>query len=187
MDKRAAKTRNALVEAMVELVREKGFDALKLGEILAAAGVGRSTFYGHYEGKDAFLVTSFVDMIARIEKAEVEHFGMDAVALLPAASLLHHVADYRDFAVKLAQSAAFDATMAAGEEKLRAVALQRLSRKCPSMSAEARGRTAVFVASAFIGIVRWWIKRGVDGDWRELETQFTRMVDAGLAAMNSQV
>lgn len=182
MDRRAAKTRNALVDAMVALVKLRGFDALKLSEILAEAGVGRSTFYGHYEGKDAFLVSSFVDMIARTDQGEVQHFGMDAVGLLPTAPLLHHVAEYREFAVSLAQSAAFDATMAAGEEKLRAVALHRLARKYPAMSPEERSRAAVFAASAFIGLVRWWIRRGVDADWQQLDAQFTRMIKSGLTA-----
>lgn len=49
------RTKAALFDAFVELVLERRYDQLKVADIIARAGVGRSTFYEHYEGKDDLL------------------------------------------------------------------------------------------------------------------------------------
>lgn len=49
------RTKAALFDAFVELVLERRYDQLKVADIIARAGVGRSTFYEHYESKDGLL------------------------------------------------------------------------------------------------------------------------------------
>ena len=57
-DKRAQKTRQALLGAFFGLVLERRYDELKVRDILERAGVGRSTFYEHFSSKDAILASS---------------------------------------------------------------------------------------------------------------------------------
>jgi AcrR family transcriptional regulator len=78
--------RRALVDAFVALVLERRYDQLKVRDIIARAGVGRSTFYEHYEGKDELLqeglsgpFSVLADMITERHdpaalRATVEHF-----------------------------------------------------------------------------------------------------------------
>jgi AcrR family transcriptional regulator len=55
-DRRTARTRQALEDAFVALLREKHYDAIAIHEITDRANVGRSTFYLHYPSKlDLFL------------------------------------------------------------------------------------------------------------------------------------
>ena len=54
-DRRVQKTRKFLQEALIELVAEKGYDAITVREILDRADVGRSTFYAHFQDKDKLL------------------------------------------------------------------------------------------------------------------------------------
>jgi AcrR family transcriptional regulator len=180
MDARAVRTRSALVDAMVLLVKEKGFDQLRLNEILAEADVGRSTFYGHFTDKDDLLISSFVGMIDMTDKAEVEHYRGAVPFVLPSASLLHHIQEFSDFAQKIAASELFDAQMEAGEHKLRAIAERRIGALYPQISGPERKRAAVFVAGAFIGMVKWWMRRGLREDWRGLDRTFRAMVETGL-------
>ncbi len=49
------RTRRALFDAFVELVLERRYDWIKIADIVTRAGVGRSTFYEHYQGKDELL------------------------------------------------------------------------------------------------------------------------------------
>ncbi|WP_310539419.1 TetR/AcrR family transcriptional regulator [Phenylobacterium sp.] len=49
------RTKAALFDAFIELVLERRYDQLRVADIIARAGVGRSTFYEHYEGKDDLL------------------------------------------------------------------------------------------------------------------------------------
>ena len=59
-DLRIIKTKKVLYMALVDLMREKTFEEIKVSEICARALVNRSTFYAHYEDKYEFLV-DFLD------------------------------------------------------------------------------------------------------------------------------
>ena len=54
-DRRVRRTDQALVRALIELILERGFDALTVSEITERADVGRSTFYKHYADKEDLL------------------------------------------------------------------------------------------------------------------------------------
>lgn len=62
IDRRIAKTRLALRDAMMRLLPERGWDELNIQEICAQANVGRSTFYIHYRSKDDLLAESLNDL-----------------------------------------------------------------------------------------------------------------------------
>lgn len=55
-DRRVKRTRQQLKEAMLSLIREKGFEAMTVQDIIDRADVGRSTFYAHFGGKEDLLV-----------------------------------------------------------------------------------------------------------------------------------
>jgi AcrR family transcriptional regulator len=58
-DRRVLRTRAALRQALMELIREKGYDALTVEEITQHANLGRATFYLHYRDKDDLLLEEF--------------------------------------------------------------------------------------------------------------------------------
>lgn len=57
-DKRVERTREALFGAFFELVLSVPYGEIKVDDILARSGVGRSTFYEHFSGKDDILSAS---------------------------------------------------------------------------------------------------------------------------------
>lgn len=56
VDRRIQKTKKYLAEALLQLIGEKGYDAVTVQDIIDRADVGRSTFYSHYENKEQLLV-----------------------------------------------------------------------------------------------------------------------------------
>ena len=58
IDRRSARTRQALTSAFVELILTRGYEAVTVADIIERANVGRSTFYLHYAGKEALLAAS---------------------------------------------------------------------------------------------------------------------------------
>lgn len=52
---RSVDTRAAIVRAATALWAEKGYDSTTVEEICAAAGIGRSTYYFHFESKEQLL------------------------------------------------------------------------------------------------------------------------------------
>jgi AcrR family transcriptional regulator len=57
-DLRIRRTHKFLQEAMIELITEKGFDTLTVGDIAERAMINRATFYRHYQDK--------YDLVAKI-------------------------------------------------------------------------------------------------------------------------
>jgi len=55
MDRRQLKTRKAIFNAFQTLLKKKRYERITVGEIIEAADVGRSTFYAHFETKEALL------------------------------------------------------------------------------------------------------------------------------------
>lgn len=55
-DRRVQRTRQLLHKALIELVQEKGFDAITIQDITERANLGRTTFYLHYPGKEELML-----------------------------------------------------------------------------------------------------------------------------------
>jgi hypothetical protein len=62
IDRRIARTRLALRDALLELLAVKCWDDIGIHEICTHANVGRSTFYIHFQGKDELLLESMNDL-----------------------------------------------------------------------------------------------------------------------------
>src|SRR5215467_7842704 len=52
IDRRVARTRRMLHQALLSLILEKGYEAISVEDICNRANVGRSTFYAHFTSKD---------------------------------------------------------------------------------------------------------------------------------------
>lgn len=58
-DRRSQRTRDALRDALLELMTELGWDGVSVQNLCERANVGRSTFYLHYTSKDELLQDGF--------------------------------------------------------------------------------------------------------------------------------
>ena len=63
-DPRRRRTRDALQSAFILLALERRYHEIHIDDILKASGVGRSTFYVHFAGKDALLAASMGDALS---------------------------------------------------------------------------------------------------------------------------
>lgn len=50
-DLRVIRTKESIRHALVELINEKGFEAIKVKDITTRAKINRGTFYAHYQDK----------------------------------------------------------------------------------------------------------------------------------------
>lgn len=62
LDRRVARTRRALGNAIIELALESGYDKISIRDLTEHADIGYATFYRHYKSKDE-LLTSYLSAI----------------------------------------------------------------------------------------------------------------------------
>ncbi|WP_242219747.1 TetR/AcrR family transcriptional regulator [Bacillus cereus group sp. BfR-BA-01380] len=63
-DPRVKRTRQAIRDALISLIHEKGFDSITVQDIAEKATVNRATFYSHYYDKYDLLDKSTEEMLA---------------------------------------------------------------------------------------------------------------------------
>ena len=66
VDLRVRRTQMVLREALIDLIEEKGFDAVTVGDIAQRAMVNRTTFYRHYPDKYALVTGIFEEAVNQI-------------------------------------------------------------------------------------------------------------------------
>jgi AcrR family transcriptional regulator len=63
IDPRVKRTRKYLKDALLSLIKEKGFEAITVSDITEAAEINRATFYQHYHDKYDLLDKTIDDML----------------------------------------------------------------------------------------------------------------------------
>ena len=56
-DRRVERTRELLQKALIELITERGYDAITIQDIVDRANIGRTTFYLHYNSKNELFMS----------------------------------------------------------------------------------------------------------------------------------
>lgn len=107
MDRRRKKNREAILRAFLRLFFERGYGRLSIGDVAAAADVGRSTVYTHFQRKEDLLRAS-MDGLLQDMASIVEPAATDA-----AARLMRHFWDNRKQRAIFASGAARDVLAAA--------------------------------------------------------------------------
>src|SRR3954463_5908055 len=95
IDRRVARSRTMLQEALISLISKKGYDAITVDDICTAANVGRSTFYAHYTSKDD-LKRSGLDQLRRqlVDRQKEASAASGAGHLAFSLTLLEHARDH---------------------------------------------------------------------------------------------
>ncbi len=91
-DRRIDKTRNAIFEALSELLREKKYANITIQNIIDRANVGRTTFYSHFPTKDDLLSSYIENIFESFNEQLTEHVPKGHEGrLLPVVELLTHI------------------------------------------------------------------------------------------------
>lgn len=95
MDRRPRKTRHALQGALLRLLTQRPWEEIDVQTLCNDANVGRSTFYEHYQNREALLLEAFSEIGAGFSKAGIKwgHHGPATLTFL--APMMDHIQQQR--------------------------------------------------------------------------------------------
>ncbi len=183
IDRRAARTRRALHEALISLILRQGYEATTIQDIIDAADVGRSTFYAHYTGKEDLLRGGFAALRAELTAARRgASAGRDGGRDEPLAfslAMFEHACGYKQ--VYRALVGGRGGAVAVNE--IRRVLSDLVQDELSGASedgAVSRELAVQFVVSTFLTVLTWLLTRKPKLAPSEADAMFRRLVIAGI-------
>lgn len=181
-DRRTLRTRDALGDALVELMHERPFKSITVQDVLDRAGVGRSTFYTHYRDKDDLFISDVEDFWEMMSSM-LYRSGESSTRVAPVRGLFSHIADVKVFRDALVAAGKMQDVMELGQGQFAAQLkrLVQLTRGQGTVPAQLSA-TAHALAGALFSSMMWWIDRGMPASPEEMDEAFHRLVWSGVNA-----
>jgi AcrR family transcriptional regulator len=188
IDRRVLQTRDALGDALVQLMHQKPFEEITVQQVLDRAEVGRSTFYAHYRDKDD-LFLSDVDDFWEGMATLLARRGEKSNRVAPVRELFAHIAEAREFYAALVASAKIHDVLESGQGHFARGIDQRLaeSKDGQAMAAGPRSAIAHAFAGALFSLLSWWIDRGMAATPEQMDDVYHHMVWSGIKAPAAQL
>ena len=161
-DPRPARTRALLFDALLELIQERRWERIRVQDILERSGVGRSTFYAHFDNKFD-LLTAAIPMTIRVERTESA--GLD---LFP---LFAHVEEMQAVVRPLMTQPLLGDITDALRRSLVESWIDHLERV--GVAAERRELLGELLAGAWLGVATNWLRHNCQTPTREITDEFT--------------
>jgi AcrR family transcriptional regulator len=79
---RSERAEQAILDATLEAIAERGIDAVNCEDIVARAGVGKATLYRRWPGKEDLLIAAFASLKSPLPEPRGESVREDLIAML---------------------------------------------------------------------------------------------------------
>jgi AcrR family transcriptional regulator len=182
IDRRVARTRALLQEALIALIPELGYAAITVENICEKANVGRSTFYTHYEGKDdlrsATIDAHLRSLTHRPVSTELETSGRLFAFSLP---MLEHAHAFRALHRALLSSSG-DTIHDEMRERVRRAVQSELVEKRVGATEMPVEFAVHYISGAFLALLAWWIAADTSLSPAQVDELFQQMVREGVGA-----
>ncbi|RWB23550.1 MAG: TetR/AcrR family transcriptional regulator [Mesorhizobium sp.] len=186
IDRRAARTRRALHQALLTLMLRKGYETLSVQDIIDEADVGRSTFYAHYTGKEDLLRSGFQLLREELKEAQsaapatAEASHDDPLGFSTA--MFEHAARYADHYRTMIGGRGGAVT----DNEIRLILSEMVRQELSSTlrdDAIPRDFVVQFIVGAFLTALSWWFERKPGLLPSEVDAMFRSLVLDGLSPL----
>lgn len=187
-DRRVERTQQLIRGALLSLIRERGFEALTVQEIIDRANVGRATFYAHFENKDDLLVSGFDDLRASLKASQRDALSRGRTVEDRVFGFSHEVFAHTNEYREVFRAMVGKRSGAVVQRLLHKLVgdLVREDVKATMITSE---KTAVppealvqFIAGALFGLVMWWLGGKMRLSVTEVNALFRRLAIPALRA-----
>ena len=185
LDRRVIRTRQRLRDALMELILEKGYDAVTVQDITQRASLGRATLYVHYKGgKEELLLSNleeiYDELVARLKPLKRDVLPPDRPSSSQVA--FEHAAEHQDLYLVLLRSQAA-ATIAQRIREYLAGVIQEELEAQETQSPIPLKVIANFMAGALVALISWWLENDRPYSVAYMAQVFSHLTQPGVRAL----
>lgn len=188
-DRRVQRTRKLLHDALMDLMLEKGYEAVTVQDIVDRANVGRSTFYAHFTDKKDLLMSGSDQLQALLSQeqitAQATHGRSSALLLGFGLPMFRHAqANYRLYQAMVAKGGSAIVDDLVGHS-LTNLVHDELAALAPSRSTLPVPLEIVvlYSVSSFMALLKWWLDHKMPFPAEEMDRMFRALTIPGLTAL----
>jgi AcrR family transcriptional regulator len=186
-DRRSLRSRRLIIDALLALMQEKRYDRITVQEIIDRADVGRTTFYAQFRNKEHVLASEFERVLDLLHERDLASAEEPADQLLPSLGLFRHVQEQQPLYLALVRGQAFDPHHRAVHHLLRDHAARQLALAGGSRDLAVPPEiVANYLAGTVLGLVHWWLDRGLQQTPEQMEAFFQQLVMPGVRTLLHQ-
>ncbi|MGG0236976.1 TetR/AcrR family transcriptional regulator [Bacillus rhizoplanae] len=187
-DPRVKRTRQAIHDALISLIHEKGFDGITVQDIAEKATVNRATFYSHYHDKYDLLDKSIAEMLTALadilksKKLDKREFELTFDTPHPVfLSLFSHIAEHAFFYQVMLGDNGIPKFSSQMMKAIQTNLLSSLSLSQPNEEEliVPRDILSSYVAGAHLGMIISWLKRNMPYTPHYMALQLSRLIILG--------
>jgi AcrR family transcriptional regulator len=166
LDRRIARTRVLLRDALMQLIVEKGYEAVSIQDIAERADVARTTFYLHFKDKDDLLIQSMSEIYSSLQEsapAPDENYLFAEHGAIQDSADFDHLAENAEFYKVMFGRRGSPAFMVDIRQFLAHMSVGLAIRDMQKRGQELRlppDLIANFMAGAELGVMAWWLENG---------------------------
>jgi AcrR family transcriptional regulator len=185
-DRRVEKTREALYAALVSEILSNGYDAVTIQGILERANVGRSTFYGHFSGKEDLLRFGFDRLRSHLAAERLRMGNEDKKAatgpFLLSLFLLRHAQSH----TQLYRAIIGGRGGLIAQQQIRAVIAEQIRLDIVGQKFDPEippGLIVEFLVGAFLSVLFYWLDKKSKLEPEAIDGMFKRIAQDGLKSL----
>jgi AcrR family transcriptional regulator len=176
-DRRVQRTREMLHRAAAELIAEKGYNAVTVGDITERANLGRTTFYLHYRNKADLLLSSHEESFfaTTFEVTTLEDLFADE-ASPQLVSIFEHAMHVREM-YRMVMQGEDGAVLMRGTQDQFAHRLEMKLRRWfnEKDSTIPFSILANYIAGSQLSLVAWWLEKRSPHSAQQMAQSFQQM------------
>ncbi len=176
-DRRIQRTRQLLLNSLIELILEKGYEAITVQDIIDRANVGRSTFYSHFQDKEDLLLSGFEDVREIFESFHTQTSRAESNWGFSLA-LFRHAEEQRQVFKALLGKEAGKVMMRRLQKALTAFLHEHFQRAFPKKNQPIPLDVFVqYFVSTFLGLLTWWLDNDATCSAEEMNEYFRKLTE----------
>lgn len=185
-DRRVERTQELLLNALVSLLMERGYEKLTIQNLLDQAGIGRATFYAHFQSKEDLLSRSIArlqaDLTGQWKSAATTKENPPERLGFTLPFFRHLESHRRIYHTTIGRESEWTVELHM-QRMLRELVREDLCRHHKGQASAAALDLAVrYVVGALWAVVIWWMESKKPSPPEEINLIFQRLTFAGLDA-----